>query len=70
MRQKRAELIALGKRVRVLRVRKRLSQEAFADEVRLDRSYMGRIERGENNPTVLTIYRIAHALGVTPGKLL
>jgi transcriptional regulator with XRE-family HTH domain len=69
MRQKHAELIALGKRVRALREKKGLSQEAFADAVELDRSYMGRIERGENNATVLTVYRIARALRIHPAAL-
>jgi transcriptional regulator with XRE-family HTH domain len=69
MRQKHAELVNLGNTIRALRQEKGFSQEAFADEVDLDRAYVGRIERGENNPTVLTIYRIAKALGVTPRKL-
>ena len=70
MRQKHAELVTLGAHIRSLREKKGFSQEAFADEVRLDRSYMGRIERGENNPTVLTLYRISNALRVTPAKLI
>jgi len=69
MSKKRAELVVLGKVIRELRAKKGFSQEAFADKVDLDRSYMGRIERGENNPTVLTLYRIARALGVSPSKL-
>lgn len=69
MRRKHAELIALGLHIRTLREKKGFSQEAFADEVDLDRSYMGRIERGENNPTVLTVYRIARALKIAPSKL-
>jgi transcriptional regulator with XRE-family HTH domain len=64
------ELVSLGKAVRALRIKRGLSQEAFADEVKLDRAYMGRIERGENNPTVMTVYRIARALHTTPAKLL
>lgn len=69
MREKHQELVALGERIRELRAEKKFSQEAFADEVRLDRSYMGRIERGENNPTVLTLSRIARALKVPMSRL-
>ena len=69
MRRKPAELVALGNQIRSLRTRKGFSQEAFADEVHLDRAYMGRIERGENNPTVLTVYRVARALRVGPAAL-
>jgi transcriptional regulator with XRE-family HTH domain len=64
MREKYPELTALGAKVRALRLERKLSQEAFADAVDLDRAYMGRIERGENNPTVLTLYRIARTLKV------
>ncbi len=63
------ELIFLGRMVRKIRIKKGFSQEAFADEAQLDRSYMGRIERGENNPTVTTVYRIARALRVSPRLL-
>lgn len=69
MRRKSPELIALGEKIRALREKRNLSQEAFADEVDLDRSYMGRIERGENNPTILTVYRIARALHIAPASL-
>ena len=70
MKQKRGELILLGKTIRAFRIKKGFSQEAFADEVDLDRAYMGRIERGENNPTIMTVYRIARALRVSPRILL
>jgi transcriptional regulator with XRE-family HTH domain len=69
MSRKHAELIALGAKIRKERIRRGLSQEAFADAVDLDRAYMGRIERGENNPTVLTVYRIAKALKLAPARL-
>lgn len=69
MRKGSSELVFLGKKIRSIRERKGFSQEAFADEVGLDRSYMGRIERGENNLTVMTIYRIARALKISPRNL-
>jgi len=69
MRRKQPVLVELGHKIRALRIKRGLSQEAFADLVDLDRSYMGRIERGENNTTVLNIYRIARALHIAPAKL-
>ena len=63
-------LIKLGKKIRALRKKKGLSQEAFALEVDLDRTYVGGIERGERNIAALNIKKIAEGLGVTMGKLL
>lgn len=47
-----------------------LSQEAFADAAGIDRSHMGKIERGERNLTLLNLLRIATALGALPSDLL
>jgi len=47
-----------------------LSQEELADRANIHRTYIGGIERGERNPTLTMIQRIAVALGVTPGTLL
>jgi transcriptional regulator with XRE-family HTH domain len=54
-----------GKRVRELRKANGWSQEHFADLAELDRSYMGAVERAEQNPSFKNISRIASALGVT-----
>jgi transcriptional regulator with XRE-family HTH domain len=48
----------------------KLSQEAFADLCGLDRSYMGRVERGEKNISFENIQRIAKALKLKPSWLL
>lgn len=61
---------ALGRRVNRLRVALGVSQEAFADQVGLDRTYISGIERGLRNPTLLVLLRLARALGVPPAKLL
>ncbi len=62
--------VLFGQRVRSIRVAKNISQEKLALSCNLDRSYMGRIERGEVNPTLERIYEIAQALDITPGDLL
>lgn len=53
-----------GKRVRALRKATGLSQEAFADSCGLDRTYIGGIERGERNVSLINIAKIATALNV------
>ena len=47
-----------------------LSQEALADRATIHRTYIGGIERGERNPTLTMIHRLARALRVSPTKLL
>ncbi len=59
-----------GHRVRSLRLSKGLSQEAFAAECGLDRSYVGGIERGERNVALRNLEAIASALGVSLAELL
>ncbi len=58
-----------GKRVRELRKRKALSQEALALACDLDRSYIGGVERGERNISLINIYKVAEALGVDAKEL-
>lgn len=69
MRKKHPALIKLGKRIRELRERKGFSQESFAYEVGLDRTYMGGIERGERNIAALNLMRIAKTLKIEVGEL-
>jgi transcriptional regulator with XRE-family HTH domain len=57
------ELIALGKHIRHLRQQKGYTQEAFAEAADIDRSYYGRIERGEHNVTYLCLLKIIRGLG-------
>lgn len=63
-------LVALGEAIRRLRLAKNISQEKLALLAEVDRSYVGRVERGDNNVAVLTLARIAQALNVTVAKLL
>lgn len=61
---------ALGERIRVQRKACRISQDALALACSIDRSYVGRIERGEVNITVEKLYRIAGELACEPSSLL
>jgi transcriptional regulator with XRE-family HTH domain len=60
----------LGAVVRARRLALELSQEALADVAGVDRSHMGKMERGERNVTFLNILRIAQALTCKPSELL
>ena len=51
--------VAVGKRIRAVRIRERFSQEGFADYINFDRSNYGAIERGERNISITTLSRIA-----------
>lgn len=68
--KKRPECLQFGQTVRDIRKKKGLSQEDLADIIEIHRTYMGGIERGERNPTLTTILRIAQALQIKPGALL
>ncbi|MBY8156359.1 helix-turn-helix domain-containing protein [Vibrio fluvialis] len=63
-------LVAFGARIRQLRKEKGLSQEALADLAGIDRSYMGHIERGDQNITLTKIYQISEALRVSVSDLI
>ena len=63
-------LASLGSAIRRARTSAGLSQEALADLAELDRSHMGKIERGERNVTLLNLRRIAVALNTSAAKLL
>lgn len=58
-----------GRRVREYRTELDVSQEKLAELCGLHRTYIGHIERGEVNPTLWNIVRIAKALRVDPGVL-
>jgi transcriptional regulator with XRE-family HTH domain len=60
----------LGKNVRRLRQQQGLTQEQLAFEAEIDLTYMGGIERGRRNPSLLVMARIADALSVPLTKLL
>jgi len=55
----------VSSRIRELRKRRRLSQEELADMAKIHTAHLGRIERGEENPTLGTIEKIINALDVS-----
>lgn len=62
-------LVALGKQIRKIRKERGFSQEDFAAQAGLGRSYYGGIERGERNVAALNLMRIAATLQVEVGQL-
>lgn len=61
--------MAFGKRVREKREALGMSQEALAASAGLHRTYVGTVERGERNPALVNILRLAAALEVDPADL-
>ena len=62
-------LTAFGSNLRSERERKKLTQEKLAEKAALDPSYISGIERGIRNPSILSVVRIANALGTTVSDL-
>lgn len=59
-----------GERVRSIRMQKGFSQEDLALACGLDRSYIGGVERGERNISLINIRKIAEALGIPAKELM
>lgn len=62
--------LKIGRLIRNKRKEKNITQESLSLQCGIDRSYMGRIERGEVNLTVEKLYEISSALKVSPQELL
>ncbi|MES2047479.1 MAG: helix-turn-helix transcriptional regulator [Pseudomonadota bacterium] len=63
------DLVRFGASVRARRLALGLSQEVLADYAQIDRSHMGKLERGERNVSFLNILRIAKAIKCKPSDL-
>jgi transcriptional regulator with XRE-family HTH domain len=70
MPSKPAIAVAVGRAVRSLREQEGLSQDQLATRCGMHRTYIGGIERGERNPTVSVLYRLADGLQTTGSGLL
>jgi len=60
----------LGKKIKLARVDKDMSQSDLSQAANIDSSHVGKIERGEINITVETLYRLAESLKCSPAVLL
>ena len=54
----------VGRNVQRLRIEAGLSQAALAERMGVDRAYVSGLELGQRNPTILSLWHIAEALGV------
>lgn len=61
---------AFGDAVRAARTEDGVAQETLAHLAGIERSHMGKIERGEHMPTLILILKIARALGRSAGELM
>lgn len=63
-------LTQFGSRVKELRTKNKLTQEQFAQKTGLHKNYIGMVERGERNPSLINIQIIANGLNVTISELM
>ncbi len=63
-------LVAFGEALRAKRKERGLSQEELAARASLDRSYVGGVERGERNISLINLNKLARALDLTLAELL
>jgi transcriptional regulator with XRE-family HTH domain len=68
--RKAPEAVAFGAKVRQVRTKRKLTQEALAEAAGIAAIQVGFIERGENVPKLTMILKLARALGVRPGSLI
>ena len=60
----------VGENVRALRVERGWTQEHFAERSGFSQQYISGLESGRRNPTIVTLFELAQALGVKPAELL
>jgi len=64
------EVIQFGKKLREARLKKKLSQGDVARILGVHRSYISGLERGRRNPSLLTVHKVAKALGISTNELM
>ena len=67
---KHSNLIKIGEKIKSIRSSKGFTQEGLAAAATLGRTYMGRVERGEQNISIQNLIKIAFILGVNVGELI
>jgi len=63
-------LLSLGGAIRRIRLSQNLTQEKLALLAGVDRTYVGQVERGDNNVAILTLARLANALEISVSQLI
>ena len=66
----REQLSIVGARIREFRLAKGISQEELADQAGCHRTYVGMLERGQSNPSLAILFRVADVLEVDVVNLL
>ena len=64
------ELVELGKRIRKYRNKMGISQENFALQIGMDRTYYSSVEKGKHNITIMNLKKITDGLKITLSELL
>ncbi len=59
-----------GEKIQEARKKQNISQEKLAQKADIERSYMGRIERGESNPPIYTVFKILQALKIVASDII
>jgi transcriptional regulator with XRE-family HTH domain len=59
-----------GKKLKEIRLKKKLSQGDIAEILGVHRTYISGLERGRRNPSLLTVQKVAKALGISPKELI
>ena len=60
----------VGRNVRRLRIAARMTQEQYAERSGFSQQYISDLERGRRNPTVVSLFELAQALGAEPAELI
>jgi transcriptional regulator with XRE-family HTH domain len=61
--------VKLGERIKAIRLKKNLTQNQLAIECNFEKASMSRIESGQSNPTIRTLYKICAALDIHINEL-
>ncbi len=57
--------IKIGKKIKLERVKRDLSQDKLGEIANISKNFVGAIERGESSPTIETLEKIANAFGIS-----